>query len=632
MAASVAASQPDPAWALRGDGAQPAPLSDRIVDYEIDARLDVPSRTVQGTETITYRNHTGQPLDGLPFHLYLQAFQPGSTFIRELHRDSPAFVWNEKYRGSLEVTSLTLPGSADLAKDLAYIQPDDGNPADRTVLWARLPRPVLAGQEVRLRLAFRAQLPEILARTGFERGFFMVAQWFPKIGVWWHGAWNCHQYHRSSEFFSDFGTYRVRLTVPRDLRLAGSGEEEATVFNRDGTKTVAYRAEDVHDFAWAADPAFHAVEDSWTGSEGLVRIRMFVRPEHLGQAPRFLAALKGALGCFDRWYGPYPYGRITVVDVPAGSAAAGMEYPTLFTVGTKSWMLAGLRSPELEVIHEFSHQYWYGMVATNEIEEAWLDEGLASYSTAKAMDALYGGFFVEVAGGRLSAADALRLSYRGRPETDPLSRPAYQVLSHDSYEAVSYGKAASVLLTLEGLLGEETTRRALATYFRRHRFTHPTCEDLLRAFEETSGRDLRWFFDQAVLGTQVFDYAVEDVDWEKLEPSAPVPPGTAPTFRSTVLLRRKGDFVFPVEVEVRFADGEAVRERWDGRDRWARYSYDRKSRVVSAQIDPDRRVWLDRDRLNDSRTVVADGRAARKLAGFGLLLRQLLGAVMAWLA
>jgi len=614
------------------------PLAERVVAYQIDARLDVNKKTIDATELLTYRNLTGRPLDVFPFHLYLNAFQPKSTAVREARRDDRNFQWKDKNFGSIEVRSFAVAGMGDLTRQLVFVQPDDGNPDDRTVFQVRLARPVTPGAQVQFKIAFHAQLPEGLARTGYKRDFFMVAQWFPKVGVWWKGAWNCHQFHRTTEFFADFGTYDVKLTVPQSCIVGSSGEQVASINNRDGTKTVSVHAEDIHDFAWAASPDFRVVEDTWQGSVGTVKIRLLMSPGHVKQAPRYLQALKGTLERFDRWYGPYPYNRITVVDPPHGAfGAGGMEYPTLITAGTTWWMPRGVRLPELIVEHEFGHQYWYGMVATNEFEEAWLDEGINFYAEVKVMGSLYepAASGIDLWGATLNDAGAQRLSYLGTPDTDPLTRRAYEYMTSDAYGAVSYAKTAMVLLTLEGLIGEETLRHALQAYFLRYRFTHPTGEDFLKTVEETSGQNLRWFYDQAVYGTQVLDYAVERVnsdrvDWFEKKPPAEKKGETL--YRSTVLVRRKGDFIFPVEVKVKFDNGERVREKWDGRDRWIRYTYQKKAKIVSAEIDPDHRVWLDANLFNNSLTREPNRAATRKLSNYWLFLTQLFAQLLAWMA
>jgi len=626
------------AWAAPAEQS----LSQRVVAYQIEARLDAGKKTLDATETLTYRNLTGRPLDTFPFHLYLNAFQPTSTFMREVRLygtrgTGPEAGWDPKRFGSITVKSFKVAGGADLTGQMEFIQPDDHNPDDRTVFQVHLPKPVPPGGDVQFEISFHDQLPEVMERTGYKRDFFMVGQWFPKVGVWWHEAWNCHQFHATTEFFADFGTFDVKVTVPQNYVLGATGDQVASVSNPDGTKTVTYHAEDIHDFSWTADPHYRLIEDSWTGSAGTVKIHLLMSPENLKQAGRYLQSVKGTLDRFDRWYGPYPYDRITVVDPPHGAGAAGgMEYPTLITGGTTWWDPDGLRAAEDVTVHEFGHQYWYGMVATNEFEEAWLDEGINSYTEVKIMDSLYGKDRSLLALWGLTAddADLQRVSYISLPDTDPLTRYAYQFMSTAAYGGITYGKTATVLLTLDGIIGEETLQRALHTYFMRYRFTHPTGEDFLKTLEEVSGRDLRWYFNQAVYGTNILDYEIlslssDRVDWYQKKLAPPKPGQTL--YRDTVVVHRKGDFLFPVTVEIKFDNGEKIREHWDGRDRWVRYSYEKKTEVVSAEIDPDHQVWLDRDWFNNSRTAKPNSQASRKIDAYWMVVTQFLAQLAAWL-
>ena len=613
------------------------PLSERVVAYQIDARFDAAKKTLDATETLTYRNLTGQPLDTFPFHLYLNAFQPTSTFIREVRRDSPDFEWKEKYFASAEIKSFEAVGIGDLTSEIQFISPDDGNDKDRTVFQVKLPRAVAPGDSVQFKISFHDKFGEVFARTGYKRDFIMGAQWFPKVGVWWKGSWNCHQFHDSTEFFADFGTFDVNLTLPQNYIVGASGDEVSSVNHPDGSKTVTFRGEDIHDFAWTANPEYKVVEDSYAGSMGAVKIRLLIEPGHMRSASRYVQALKATMDLFDRWYGPYPYHQITVVDPPhGGDRAGGMEYPQLITGDTAWFLPQGLRLPEDVVEHEFAHQYWYGMVATNEFEEAWLDEGINSYTEGKIMTKLYGPHaFADLAGGTIGMRDLERYQYRGAADKDPMARFAYRYVSFSSYGDITYGKTAMVLTTLEKVIGEDTMQRALRTYFERYRFKHPTGEDFLKTVEDVSGKNLRWYLDQAVYGTRVLDYEImrahsDRVDWYQENPGREKKGETV--YRSYVVVHRKGDFVFPVDVLVKFDDGEQVRERWDGQDRWVRYTYEKKAKLVSAEIDPEHAVWLDKDFYNNSYTEEEVGKGARsKLSTYWLFVTQFLAQCLAWL-
>jgi hypothetical protein len=613
------------------------PLSQRVVAYSIDARLDAQHKTLDATETLTYHNLTGQAQDTFPFHLYLNAFQPKSTFMREVRRDHRSFEWEEKYRASAEVKSLQVTGMGDLTSQIHFTSPDDGNADDRTVFQVKLPRPVKPGDSVEFKITFHDQFGEVFARTGYKRDFVMGAQWFPKVGVWWQGAWNCHQFHSDTEFFADFGTFDVRLTVPQNEIVGASGVETGRVNNSDGSKTLTFRGEDIHDFAWTVEPEYKVFTDTFNGSMGPVTMRVLMQPGHVDQADRHMTILRKTLEHFDQWYGPYPYKQITLVDPPHGALrAGGMEYPTLFTADTTWWMPTGVRFVELVAEHEFGHQYWYGMVATNEFENAWLDEGINSYTECKILDDIFGkdSSAFQLWGMHESDDYQQRNGYRDSADKDPMSRFGWQYMNGGSYGDITYGKTATVLLTLEKVIGEQTLQRALRTYFMRYRFTHPTQEDFLKTVEEVSGQNLRWYYDQAVYGTAILDYDIakassDRLDWFEKKP-APEKKGET-LYRTQVIVHRKGDFIFPVDVVMKFDNGENVSEHWDGRDRWIRYSYEKKAKLVSAEIDPGTSVRLDKNYFNNSYVVDGDERASHNLTHYWGLFVQFLSQVVAWL-
>ncbi len=619
------------------------PLSQRVVAYVIDAKYDPDKHSVDATETLTYHNLTGQPLDRFPFHLYLNGFQPKATWVHEAHRDgnfrTSTFedAWDPKDTGSNDVTSLEVVGMGDLTKQMKFVSPDDGNPDDKTVFEVQLPRPVAPGEDVVFKMKFHAVFPEVIARTGYKRTFLLAGQWFPKVGVWWHGAWNCHQFHAMTEFFADFGTYDVKVTLPKSYVIGATGVQTGETQNADGTTTVAFHAEDVHDFAWTADPNFKVVNSQFDGSVGGVKIRLLTYEGHKSSWDRYITIMQRTMKRFDDWYGPYPYAQITVVDPPHGATeAGGMEYPTFITGDTAWWAFKGqYLFPEGVTEHEFGHQYWYGMVATNEFENAWLDEGINSYTEAKVLDDIYGRdtSVLDLLGAQLGEPGLQREQYLSRPDFDPLSRPSYTDMSFGSYGAISYGKTASMLLTLETVVGEKTLRDALHNYFMKYRFTHPTQEDFLRTVNETAQQDLGWYWQQAVYGTQMLDYEVSraestPVNW--YDPKLDEKKGET-EYETQVVLHRKGDFVFPVEAEIKFDNGESDRVRWDGRDRWVRYVYTKKAQVVSVQIDPDYRVTMDRDYLNNSNSDSAHHLAVAKLTTYWTFFTQFLGQMLGWL-
>jgi hypothetical protein len=612
------------------------PLSERVVAYTIDAKLDTQNKTLDATETLAYRNLTRQALDSFPFHLYLNAFRPQSTFSYETHRDGGIRAVEESYPpekiGAIEIKTITADGYGNLAPGMKFIAPDDDNPDDHTVMMVHLPHAAEPGQTITFHLTFHDKFPESIARNGYKRDFIMGGQWFPKVGVWWHNAWNCHQYHATTEFFADFGTFDVRLNVPQRYIVGATGVQTAEQLQSDKTKTLSFHAEDVHDFAFAASPHFLIADEIFQSSMGPVKMHALVLECHANQRQRYLNVLKASMQKFDDWYGPYPYKQITLVDPEPDSELGGMEYPTLFTAGTTWAMPAHLYLPELVTEHEYGHQYWYGMVATNEFEEAWLDEGINSYTEVKVLSALYGERTSLMNFPFVHAGDVeqQRAEYVSMPDYDPVTREAWKFVNSNSYGAVTYGKTASALMTLESIVGEDTMRQIMRTYFTHYRFKHPTGTDFINTAIGVSGRDeLDEFFDKAIYGTAILNYAVdnaysEPVEWWK-------PDRDAKQFRTIVQLHRKGDFIRPVTVEIRFDDGEKVRESWDGSDRWTRFTYIKTARVVSAEIDPDHQIWLDTNLLNNSFTVSRDRRATHKLANWWMFTSQLVAQWAAWI-
>jgi len=639
-ASAGAPAIPDTTLAINSD----KPMSERVVHYEIDAHYDAAKHTVVATEVLTYHNLTGQALDHFPFHLYQNAFQPKATWVREAKRDGSRDTnyekWEDKYYGSEEIKTLEVVGQGDLTSQLQYIAPDDGNKDDKTVIDLHVPKPIAPGEYVQFKIAFQTNFPETQMRSGYYRDFVLGGQWFPKVGVWWHGAWNCHQYHNTSEFFADFGVYDVKLTVPQYEVVGASGVKVGEVSNSDSTKTVTYHGDDIHDFAWTASPRYKVKEAMYQAQMGPVQMHILMQPAHWGQVERHENVLRQSLDHFERWYGPYPYKTITLVDPEPGSAAHGMEYPTFITGGTSWSMPEGLYVPESNVEHEFGHQYWYGMVATNEFEDAWMDEGINSYTEVKVLDSTLGQntSVLNLAGATLGEREWQRLGYIRAADLDPIAQKAYDYYNSNAYGDITYGKTASVLLTLESIIGEDTMAKAMHVYFMKYRFTHPTKEDFLKTIEEVSGRDLRWYFNQAIYGTPVMDYKVLRIDslpvnwYEEKKPDAGKDDKNT-VYRSYVWLQRKEDFVMPVDVEIKFDDGEKIREHWDGVSRWTRLGpYEKKTKIASAEIDPDHAVQIDRNDFNNSYTAEANGKPARKVSNYWLFTTQWLSQALAWWA
>lgn len=602
-------------------------LSDRRVAYDLVARLDPDARTVLGEGRIRWRNPDQVPVGELQFHLYLNAFRDStSTFMKESggrHRGyalEGADAWGgitlqklERVAPDAAATGDRTPLAPssepdDLLQQAVFIQPDDGNPADQTVLSVPLAEPVQPGETITLDVVFSAKLPRIFARTGWDTGssdslFFFVGQWFPKLGVYEtpgqryvpadapSGAWNTHQFHLNSEFYADFGSYAVTIDVPEHYAVGATGTQSAEAL-ADGRKRLTFRADDVHDFAWVAGADLEVITDSWRS----VSLRMLAQPDHRRQALRQIEAVKQALDYADRHWGTYPYATLTIVDALGGSS--GMEYPTLITTATFYGAPRWEGSTAMVAVHEFMHQYWYGLVANNEFEEAWLDEGITSYTEARIMDDVFGsGSLLRLAGLRIGTAEMYRLAYvLSDPEEGVIFRNSWDQ-SSGTYAKTSYTKPATVLSTLEGVLGRETLDRGLRLYFERWSFRHPTTRDFIQAIEEASGRALGWFFDPFVYDDAVLDYAVDTLYAVQDADGA---------WTSTVRLARRGDGAIPVPVRLSYAGGAEERRTWDGSPASVEWVLEGPEPVAEVVIDPDFALRLDLNRLNNGRRLDAD--------------------------
>jgi len=639
------ASTPSTRAPAAAPAASPDALSPRNANYSIDVALDPHRRTLAGREVITWRNVSTVTTRELRLHLYWNAWRnTQSTWLREgllagTGREGLLRQLRQDEWGWTNVTAVRLLGAGaappiDLTAAKRFIAPDDGNAEDRTLALVQLPAPVAPGETINVEIEWTAQVPRTFARTGGLGRFYFLAQWFPKVAVLEAGGWNAHQFHAGTEFYADYGVYDVRMRVPTGWVVGATGTEQSRRDNGDGTTTHRYAQADVHDFAWTTSPDYreHRARFSHRGLPD-VDMRLLLQPEHASQVERHFAATRAALRYYGEWYGPYPYGHVTIVDPAWQSGAGGMEYPTLFTCGSRWLAPRGVTQPEGVTVHEAGHQFWYGIVGNNEFEHAWLDEGLNTFSTARVVEQaftphflsrrFFGGFvpwvFRDITLSRATDGNGLA-GYRGAAESDVQATPSWRY-HPGTGSSISYSKTALWLHTLERLIGWPALQRGMALHFERSKFRHPTPDEFFRTISEAAGRDLTWYFDQVYRSANEFDYGVERLASEPVpvmgfvEQGATLVPAPrddrpAGSHRTTVVVRRYGEAIFPLDLEVRFEDGSRLRERWDGRDRWKAFTFERPSKATSAVVDPDRVLLLDVNTTNNSATLGPAARAA----------------------
>ena len=635
-AGAVRVPSSDAAWG----GVRERP--EHVADYEIEATLDPVRHTLDGRERLTWRNRSAEPIRELYVHLYLNAFEgPGSTFHVERSRMGRFRLEVEPKRGEWGFIELKSVLQGGKAVPWIFVHPDSGPETDHTVARFDLPQAVPPGGTTALSIEFHSQLPRVIARTGWARSYHLAAQFFPKVGVLElpgeRGAtaprWNCHELHLFSEFYADFGSYRAAITVPRGFTFGSVGTETAPP--EETAQGVVHRVaqDDVHDFAFTAWDGFAPpLEGLWNG----VRIRVLHPPEYASAARIALEATRDALAYFSSTLGPYPYPQVTVVVPPYGAIeSGGMEYETFFTT------IGALGPPLLQLVrfitvHELGHGWFMGLLASNEFEEPFLDEGLNEFWNARMLDAeglqipapgLLGALGLRTP--KFSYFDLERANGTTRFPPDPIAGNSWDRWSRGSYGLV-YSRSALVFHDLERRLGGDALARGFAEYYRRWKFRHPSTADLEHALARIGGETVRQCFAAQVYAAQPVDDRVDSIETEELVPRPglslepdgsrveldaaqarakeaaaraahrPGEPGPFP-WRSTVQVRRFGAQV-PQTVAIRFDDGATEVVQWPAEERWHRWVFERTARVATVQMDPLREVLLDLDKLDDGRT------------------------------
>ncbi|AWB42865.1 EnpEP protein [Paenibacillus sp. CAA11] len=581
------AANPSPKESVQQPSAEV--LSHRVTEYHIDVSLDAQKRTLTGSQTLTWTHPGQKTVNEIYLHLYPNAFESeNSTFMKEsggkLRGDSmPKDGW-----GSMKLKDIRTTDGISLLHRVQYVQPDDGNVTDKTLVKVRLPRPVKGGEELTLQINFEVQLPKVFARMGTAGDFVMAGQWFPKMSVYEPAGirnrsaegWNLHQYHGTSEFYSDFGIFSVRINVPADYIVAATGFPTKSAIIKNDRKTYQFYADDVHDFAWSASPHFVYAEEPFSSAQVPgVRIKLYLDPAHKDLKERYFYAAKAALSAYSKWFGSYPYSTLSIVVPPKdGNGAGGMEYPTLVTAFGASSESPGY-DLERTVIHEIAHQYFYGIIASNEFEEPWLDEGFASYAEDKLMEQEYG----------IVSNLPIQSSLVTSPM--PLQLSAWKYGSAEVYAQNAYTRGKLLLKDLERQLGSKKMAKVMAAYSAKYRFKHPATSDFQKVVEKTTGQSWKNYFNQYVYGGHMPDYAIQDIT---------IHPGKNGTgYESWVDVSRKSGIAHEVPLVFVFKDGHTERKTWDAKTALTRFKFSYKEPLAWAMVDPAYTLVLENKHMNN---------------------------------
>jgi hypothetical protein len=562
--------------------------------YTLSVRLDVNRHLVDAEGTIVWQNPSTLPTQELWFSLFPNAFRDADTLFM---RQPPALRRSGRSLGTpgsivvSRLSSRSFPGT-DLLASLAPHSPSD--PADGTDICLTLPRPLAPGETIELSLAFRTQLPLMVERSGYSGTFHAVTQWFPKLArLETDGTWDHFAFHPLSEFSGEFADYDVTIETDDSYRIAAPAPS-TTLPAPPGKRRERIEARAVSDFAWFAWDRFALRQVTLDG----IAVRLFFPEAHQANADLSLEALAFGLRHLQGWLGPYPYPTLTVVHPPDDARpSAAMEYPSLFTTGGP-WFLAHLPVHALGsvVLHELSHQWFQGMLASDEVRFPFLDEGLASFAESETLTAWKGeGSAVDFFPLRLSDLALRRYASLAGSHRGPLLLPAREFGSFPELSRRIYGRSVSLLSTIGAVFGPSRLASALSDYARAAAFTHPTPDVLLGFVESRVGRPAAQALRTAFDSDGWVDFVLSRVESRPL----PNPTPARGLLRHQITVERRGNLVFPVTIALELADGRTVSTVWDAAGPRTTWVVD-GAPLVAAIVDPQHQILIDDDWTNQN--------------------------------
>ncbi len=513
------------------------------IAYKMNVDMNVSDYTYSGTSEVTYTNHSPDTLNRVFFHLYFNAFRPESDMDHRLQSISDPdrrmvdenglsriAALNEDEMGLLRLTSAS---QNEIALNMSH---------EETIVVVDLAEPLLPNSTAVLNLSFEGQVPLQIRRSGrnsAEGVALSMSQWYPKMVEYDHEGWHDYPYI-AREFHGVWGDFDVTLTLDKNYTVAATGylqnpEEIGHGYSKSAPrikksqKTLSwhFKAENVHDFMWAADPEY--VHDTLITEEG-VTLNFFYkdRPELQENWKNLQIKTAEAMAFFNRHIGHYPYKQYSVVQGGDG----GMEYAmaTLITGDRSYESLVGV------MVHELAHSWFQHILATNEGKHAWMDEGFTSYISSLCMNELMERNNPRPYAGSYRGYYALVKSGMEEPQTTHSDR--YD--TNFAYSIAAYSKGAVFLAQLGYIIGDDALAQTLKAYYKHFKFTHPTPNDFIRTAEKISGAHLGWYLNDFTKTSKTIDYAVGEV--------------SANGDTTTVTLERKGAIAMPIDLVVTHND------------------------------------------------------------------------------
>jgi hypothetical protein len=550
----------------------------------MQVRLDSSEHKVYGSEKIIFLNPTDSNLTKICFHLYPNAFRDTSTtFAREdehTRRQISSGVTSELTVAGISIDGIML----------------DSNAIDEsgTLLHLTLRRPLAPRDSISISLEFTLNVPREMMRFGYNaRGNYLLAHWHPILCGYQKGRLVDNEYHFNSEFFSNFSRYEIEIEVPPDFKIGSTGALKLAQKDSSRAQWIA-TADSVIDFAFAFGPAFEVFEADTLG----VQLRYLLEKSHNALSAVTDAATKYSLAYCSENLFLYPYPAFTIVDFEFG--ASGMELPGMVAMSFPERRSMAIAAPLLRFViaHEVAHEWFYGVVATNEAEEPWLDEGLSTYTTSRIMESMGDNLnSISVFGYRIGMVTFDRMFGLISKAEYPLNLKSWEYPDDLTYSSAVYYRASMVLATLEQLMGRARFDSALARFANEYKFKHPDTHDLLESLEQSMGAGLDKFYDQYIAGTSRVDYSVRSLEFKSFSGDDPA---TAKEYAISVTVAREFDGFLPQIVLVGLEDGTAIDTLWDGESKIAVFKFVSAQRPVHARIGMTQPVAIDENHANNS--------------------------------
>lgn len=512
--------------------------------YQMEIDMDVEKHQFAGKQKLVYTNNSPDTLTRVFYHLYFNAFQPGSMMdirSRTLPDPDPRVGDRISKLKPEEIGYHNIKSLKQDGRDLEY-------KVQGTVLEIELAKPILPGGKSEFLMDFYSQVPLQVRRSGRDnqQGIdFSMTQWYPKMAEYDFEGWHSDPYV-GREFYGVFGDFDVKISIDKNYILGGTGylqnpneighgyeELGADVKQPLGDKlTWHFVAPQVHDFAWAADPDFiHDIQYVPNGPT----LHFLYQEDTTGFWMKLQKEMITAWQIMDDKFGKYPYKQFSTIQGGDG----GMEYPMATLVQTGGRSYGSLLSV---TVHEAFHNWYYGVLATNEAKYPWMDEGFTSYAQDYVLNALRG-----FKNPNPHLGDVERLAgLHANGLQEPLTTHADHFQTNYCYGVSSYSKGSVFLMQLEYIMGEDAFWNGMKRYFNTWKFKHPHPNDFIRVMEKTSGLELNWFMDLWVGTTQHIDYSIEELDKEKKG-------------RTAITLKRLGQLPMPLDIKVVDKDGN---ESW----------------------------------------------------------------------